>query len=132
MPLWPVGCPVPQGGGAVIGLCHADVALGSALDSAEERWHPRPERSGGRQYARQLTGAFRPPRCLADITEEALAVVLGLRSESPMRSFDKFGVMGGVCQGAGRKKIPLQTERDFVVPFQDYGSDRSEKLVSVT
>ena len=44
-----------------------------------------PERSGGRQYARQLTGAVycvlatrrRPPRCLADVTEEALAVEQG-------------------------------------------------------
>ena len=43
VPLWPGVCPVPQGGGAVIGLCHADVALGSALDSAEELWHPSPK-----------------------------------------------------------------------------------------
>ena len=43
VPLWPVVCPMPQGGGAVIGLGHADVALGSALDSAEELWHPSPK-----------------------------------------------------------------------------------------
>lgn len=70
VPLWTVVYPVPQGGGAVIGLCHADVALGSALDSAEERWHPRPERSEGRQYAPQLTRRLRPPAARADITEE--------------------------------------------------------------
>ena len=81
VPLWPVVCPVPQGGGAVIGLATRDVALGSALDSAEGLWHQSPERSGGRQYARQLTGASRPPRCLADVTEEALAVLLQLQSK---------------------------------------------------
>ena len=42
----------------------------------------------------------------------------------PSPKGDKFGVMG-VCRGAGRKKIPLRKERDFVVPFQDYGFDRS-------
>ena len=60
-----------------------------------------PERSGGRQYARQLTGAVycvlatrrRPPRCLADVTEEALAVLLQLQSKSPMQHLDKFGVV---------------------------------------
>ena len=41
-----------------MGLAARYAALGSALDSAEGLWHPSPERSGGRQYARQLTGAF--------------------------------------------------------------------------
>ena len=67
---------MPQGGGAVIGLCHVDVALGGALDSAEELWHLSPEQSGGRQYAPQLARRLRPPAARADI------------------SFDKFGVVG--------------------------------------
>ena len=75
------------------GFATRNVALGSALDSAEGLWHQSPERSGGRQYARQLTGAFRPPRCLADVTEEALAVLLQLQSKSPMQHLDKFGVV---------------------------------------
>ena len=75
------------------GFATRNVALGSALDSAEGLWHQSPERSGGRQYARQLTGASRPPRCLADVTEEALAVLLQLQSKSPMQHLDKFGVV---------------------------------------
>ena len=75
------------------GFATRNVALGSALDSAEGMWHQSPERSGGRQYARQLTGASRPPRCLADVTEEALAVLLQLQSKSPMQHLDKFGVV---------------------------------------
>ena len=43
VPLWPVVCPVPQGGGAVMGLAARYAALGSALDSAEELWHPSPK-----------------------------------------------------------------------------------------
>ena len=52
-PLWPGVCPVPQGEGAVIGLCHADVALGSALDSTGALWYPRPK---GANTHRSLTG----------------------------------------------------------------------------
>ena len=37
------------------------------LDSAARRWHPRPEQSGGRKYARQLTGARRCPAARADV-----------------------------------------------------------------
>ena len=70
VPLRPVVCPVPQGGGAVIGLATRDVALGSALDSAEGLWHPSPERSGGRQYARQLTRPLRRPAARADVSLE--------------------------------------------------------------
>ena len=85
VPLWPVVCPMPQGGGAVIGLCHADVALGSALDSAEALWHLSPERSEGRQYAPQLTRRLRPPAARADITEErrqirSCTVLQGMKS----------------------------------------------------
>ena len=42
-PLWPGVCPVPQGGGAVMGLAARYAALGSALDSTEELWHPSPK-----------------------------------------------------------------------------------------
>ena len=43
VPLWPDVCPVPQGVGAVMGLAARYAALGSALDSAEELWHPSPK-----------------------------------------------------------------------------------------
>ena len=59
-----VFAPVPQGGGAVIGLCHADVALGSALDSTGALWHPRPECSRGRKYADSSAGTRISPRKL--------------------------------------------------------------------
>ena len=75
VPLWPVVCPVPQGGGAVIGLCHADVALGSALDSAEELWHPSPK---GANTHRSLPGG-------SDRR---------LRGRISPRKSDKFGVAG--------------------------------------
>ena len=65
-------------------------ALGSALDSTEELWHPSPMQSGGRQYAPQLTRPLRRPAARADVPlkEEAkppisLVVVLGLRGKSP-------------------------------------------------
>ena len=40
------------------GFATLGVALGSALDSTEGLWHLSLKRSGGRPYARQLTGAF--------------------------------------------------------------------------
>ena len=43
VPLWPDVCPVPQGGGAVMGLAARYAALGSALDSAGALWHPSPK-----------------------------------------------------------------------------------------
>ena len=66
---------MPLGGGAVMGLAARYAALGSALDSTEELWHPSPMQSGGRQYAPQLARRLRRPAARADI------------------SFDKFGVV---------------------------------------
>ena len=76
-----------------MGLAARYAALGSALDSTEELWHPSPMQSGGRQYAPQLTRPLRRPAARADVPlkEEAkppisLVVVLGLRGKSPQRS----------------------------------------------
>ena len=91
------------------GFATLGVALGSALDSTEGLWHLSLKRSGGRPYARRLTGAFRPPRCLADVPLEeeakppkASPVVKQMRRKSlrkckieefetlGIRKFDKF------------------------------------------
>ena len=106
VPLWPVVCSMPQGGGEVKSWQSMKICkkLGSwqprsgrkTLYFPGELWHLSPEQSGGRRYAPQLARRLRPPAARADITAEALAVMLGLRGKSPMQSFDKFGVVGNM------------------------------------
>ena len=59
-----------------MGLAARYAALGSALDSTEELWHPSPKQSEGRQYAPQLARPLRRPAARADVTEEASPVCL--------------------------------------------------------
>ena len=65
----PLACCLPHAGGWKCGQGQATqwvVACRKAsgpLDGAASRWHPRPEQSGGRKYARQLTGGTPMPRC---------------------------------------------------------------------
>ena len=80
VPLWPVVCPMPQGGGEVKSWQSEECC--KKWDGWQPRigrktlyfpgalWHPSLEQSGGRQYAPQLARPLRRPAARADITEE--------------------------------------------------------------
>ena len=71
VPLWPVVCPVPQGGGEVKSWQSGERC--KKWDGWQPRsgrktlyfpgalWHLSPEQSGGRKYARQLARPLMPP-----------------------------------------------------------------------
>ena len=69
----PLACCLPHAGGWKCGQGQATrwvVACREAsgpLEGAASRWHPRPEQSGGRKYARQLAGARRCPAARAEV-----------------------------------------------------------------
>ena len=64
-PFRPGVCLKPRGGGAVIGLCHADVALGGALDSTGALWHPSPkgDKFGVVDILREQSNKKAPEEC---------------------------------------------------------------------